>query len=346
METKMDRRGFLERAAGVAAGVAAVGASARVDGAAAVAAPVQPSVARIGLQLYSVRERVDADVLKALEDVAAVGYKFVEFAGYGKAAPEQIRARLDALKMKAPSTHIGLRLLRENFDAQAHIAEVLGHEYITVPSLDRDMPLTTDGWKKMSDEFNAIGTKLKARKIGLAFHSHRDEYLNVGNGKKGLDVFIASTDPALVAFEMDLGWAVAAGQDPLAWFNRYPGRFKMWHVKDMLPVATLREGQEWRFRELEAQAVAPPAPSAAPPAGGGQPAAGATRGTGAPPAVTFMPGPVPVGAGEIDFAPFIKQWRLAGNEYFFVEQDSGPTWPGGSLVAITTSYRNLTNILR
>jgi sugar phosphate isomerase/epimerase len=322
------------------AGAAVAGRTSPVG---AAAAPVQPSVARIGLQLYTVSDQVNLDMDRTLENVARVGYKFVEFAGYGKGTPAQVRATLDRLKMTSPSTHIGLAPLRTDFEAQAHIAETLGHAYITVPSLGADMPTTADGWKKIADEFNAIATKLKARKIGLAFHSHRDEFMDVGGGKKAMDVFITGTDPNLVSFEIDLGWARVAGEDPLQWFSKYPGRFKMWHVKDILALKAAQDQQVEQFRKLAAGPPPTPAPPPAPaqPLTAG-PAGGAGRGA-ATPAVTG--GPVPIGAGEVDFKPIFAQWKTSGLEYFFVEQDGAANWPGGSLVAITTSYRNLTNLL-
>ena len=305
-------------------------------------------MAGIGLQLYTVSDQVSRDVDRALENVAQIGYKVVELAGYGNRTPEQIRAALDRLKMTAPSTHIGTEPLRKDLDAQVHIAQTLGHEYITVPSLGDEMPTTADGWKKTADEFNAIAGKLQAHKIGLAFHSHRDEYLDVGGGKKGLDIFIAGTDPALVAFEMDLGWARVAGQDPAAWFRKYPGRFKMWHVKDILALKDAQAAQDEKFRTLEAQGSAAPARGGAAAGGGRGANPGAARSggrglAGAPAAVTG--GPVPVGAGEIDFKPIFANWKTAGLEHFFVEQDGAANWPGGSLVAIATSYRNLVNLL-
>ena len=350
MHTHVDRRGFLGQAAAVAAGVVAAGAAPAWSDV-VEAAPVQPSVARIGLQLYTVGDLVSANIDRALESVAKVGYKFVEFAGYGGRTPEQIRATLDRVKLTAPSSHISWASMKNDFDTQAHIAEVVGHQYITIPSLGGEMPTTADGWKKIADEFNAMAAKLKAKKIGLAFHSHRDEFADMGGGKKGMDIFIGGTDPNLVTFEIDLGWARVAGENPLDWFSRYSGRVKMWHVKDILALQAAQEAQQQRFKTL----TAPPAPSvpapapapiaapgagtaAAPPPGGGPGGRG-----NATPAVTG--GPVPIGAGEIDYKPIFGQWKTSGLEYFFVEQDGAANWPGGSLVAITTSYRNLVNLL-
>jgi sugar phosphate isomerase/epimerase len=150
-----------------------------------------------------------------------------------------------------------------------------------------------------------------------------------------MDVFIAGTDPKLVAFQIDLGWAWVAGQNPVDWFRRYPGRIKMWHVKDILALKSAQERQTAAFKTITAP---PPQPPAAAPPSGGAPAP-------ATPPAAIAEGPVAIGAGEVDFKPIFAEWKTSGLEYFFVEQDSGPTWPGGPLAAITTSYRNLVNLL-
>jgi sugar phosphate isomerase/epimerase len=348
MRRQPNRRDFLGYTGGAAAAASALWSAFPATATAQGSGPRQPNVAGIGLQLYTVRSLIDQDIVQTLESVARVGYKVVEFAGYGKRTHAEIRAALDRLGMTAPSAHISLNALRKDLDAQVAIAQTIGHRYITVPSLGNDMPLTADGWKKMADEFNQLGTKLQTRKIGIAFHSHRDEFMDVGGGKTGMDIFIGQTDPKLVTFEIDLGWSWVANQNPVDWMKRYPGRVKMWHVKDILALKAAQDRQIETFKELSARATgaAPPvvqATQVTPPAPPGAGAGGAGRGAAQPAAVTG--GPVPVGAGEIDFKPIFAEWKASGLEYFFVEQDSGPTWPGGPLAAITTSYRNLVNLL-
>ena len=341
MSTHLNRRDFLGHAAGAAA-MGALGSAFAPTLSAQGPGARQPNVAGIGLQLYTVRSLVDQDIVQTLESVAKVGYKVVEFAGYGKRTHAEIRAALDKLGMTAPSAHISLNVLRKELDAQVTIAQTIGHRYITVPSLGGDMPVTADGWKKMAAEFNQIGTKLQAKNIGLAFHSHRDEFMDVGGGKKGMDIFIGETDPKLVTFEIDLGWSWVANQNPVDWMKRYPGRVKMWHVKDILALKTAQDRQMEVFKNPPP--AAPPVVQATQVTPQGVAAAPATPpATPPPPAITG--GPVPIGAGEIDFKPIFAEWKVSGLEYFFVEQDSGPTWPGGPLAAITTSYRNLVNLL-
>jgi len=293
----------------------------------------RPSVEGIGVQLYTVGDQMRADFEGTLAKVAEIGYRQVEFAGYSNKSARDVRAILDRLHLKAPSTHIGMELLRTDLDAQMEYANIVGHEYIVIPSLGRsETPMNTvDAWKRVAAECNTMGARLKSKGLKLAFHSHTGEFVSVGGGKTGMDVFLSETDPSLFNFQLDLGWARVAGQDPVAWFKRYPNRFVMWHVKDFenLQAAQSREAVTLR----EAATTTPRAAGAAPP----QRAPGA-GGAPRPP----QPGrPSPVGSGDIDFKPILAEWKTSGMQYFFVEQDGAAQWTGGSLASIATSYRNL-----
>ncbi len=318
---------------------------------------MKPTVDGIGVQLYTVGDQLRTDFDGTLEKVAQIGYKQVEFAGYNNKTPEQVRALLDRLKLKSPSTHIGMDALHKDLYAQMHVAQVVGHEYITIPSLGRtDTPMNTvDAWKRIADECNTIGAKLKSNGLKLAFHSHSAEFVDVGGGKTGMDVFITESDPSVFNFQMDLGWARVASQDPVAWFKKYPDRFCMWHVKDFesLKVAQDRETISLRNAAAAAPRAVTPASAAAPGvaggrsvAGGGAPAGASGRNAtgGAPPAP--QPGrPCPVGSGDIDYKPILAEWQVSGMKYFFVEQDGAAQWPGGSLASIATSYQALRRLL-
>ncbi len=310
---------------------ASVGAA---GGSRALSAATKPSIDGIGVQLYTVADQMRTDFEGTIEKVAQIGYKQLEFAGYYNKTPAQVRALLDRLKLKSPSSHIGMDLLRKDLEAQIQIAQTIGHEYITIPSLGRtETPMNTvDAWKRIADECNTIGAKLKSRGLKLAFHSHSAEFVNVGGGKTGMDVFVTETDPSLFTFQMDLGWARVASQDPAAWFKRYPGRFRMWHVKDFESLAAAQARETQSLQNL-ASGTQTPRPAA--PAGGR---------AGGPPAP--QPGrPCPVGSGDVDFKPIFAAWRDAGVEYFFVEQDGAGGWPGGSLKSIDTSYKTLRTLL-
>jgi len=324
-----DRRAFLRDLAVIGVSATAIGRFGRSANTSLLATgPLRTplTIDEIGLQLYTVGDVLRQDFDGTMRQVAAIGYKRVEFAGYFNKPPEEVRALLDRLGLKSPSSHIGMDLLRRDLSAQISTAQIIGHEYITIPSLGRsETPMNTvDAWKRVASECNEMGAKIKAAGLKLAFHSHSGEFVDVGGGKTGMDVFVTETDPAVFTFQMDLGWARVASQDPVAWFKRYPGRFRMWHIKDFENLSAAQARQAGAFRN-------PPA------TGGGRGAGGGS--------VSQAGRPSPIGAGDIDFRPILAAWHVAGLEHFFVEQDGAAQWPGGSLASVAISYQALRKLL-
>lgn len=201
---------------------------------AASSAPVAgapDAIERIGLQLYTVRSLMNKDMPGTIAAVAAAGYREVEFAGYFGRTPAEVRQLLDAHALTAPSTHLGLDAVREHFGATAESAQAIGIRYLTVASLDMRTIKSADDWKRTADVFNDIGRRAKAAGLRFAYHNHAVEFTPL-DGVVPMDLLVGGTDPSLVAFELDLFWAMKAGQDPRSFFEKHPGRFEMVHVKD------------------------------------------------------------------------------------------------------------------
>jgi sugar phosphate isomerase/epimerase len=186
----------------------------------------------IGLQMYTVRDLLAKDFEGTVEQVARIGYRNLEFAGYYNRTPEQVRALLDRVGAVSRSSHIGAQLLRQDAAAQIKAAKTIGQEYITLPSYNFGKEGLA-GWRKAVAEFNQWGAMCRDAGLKLAYHNHNFEFAPL-EGTSGYDVLVKETDPKLVDFELDLYWARFADQDPLALFAKYPGRFAMWHVKDMV----------------------------------------------------------------------------------------------------------------
>ncbi|HET9152250.1 MAG TPA: sugar phosphate isomerase/epimerase [Gemmatimonadales bacterium] len=189
-------------------------------------------IGRIGLQLYTVRSLLAKDFEGTLEQVAKIGYKEVEFAGYFDRTPAQVRKLLDHLGLRAPSAHIPLESLQTDWARTLDAAEALGHEYLVVAWLDQRDRNSLAALGRTMDTFNKAGDEAWDRRIRFAYHNHDFEFTPV-DGRLPYDVLLAGTDPRYVNFEMDLYWITKGGQDPLAYFQKYPGRFPMVHVKDM-----------------------------------------------------------------------------------------------------------------
>jgi sugar phosphate isomerase/epimerase len=189
---------------------------------------------RIGVQLYTVRDLMKTDFEGTLAKVGAIGYSEVEFAGYFEHAPKDVRAMLDRHDLKSPSEHVSYEVVQNKWQETLDAAHVVGQNFIVCPSIDDSQRKVTAGWKKAAEVFNRAGEASQKAGIQFAYHNHTWEFepLTDGGGKFAYDILLSETDPKLVKMEMDLCWITIAGQDPITYFNRYPGRFPLVHVKD------------------------------------------------------------------------------------------------------------------
>ncbi len=223
----MDRREFVGAAAAVTASAFAIPKSAFRSSAAT-------RISKIGLQLYTLRDKMKADVEDTLEKVAETGYKEVEFAGYFDKTPAQIRHILDAHGLVSPSAHVPYESIASGWSKVLDDAHVVGHKFITVAWIPQEVRPDLDGWKRVAEQFNHAGEAARNAGFQFCFHNHNYEFAAM-NGTLPYDVLLAAADPKLVQMEMDLYWICSANQDPLPYFAKYPGRFPMVHVKDMGP---------------------------------------------------------------------------------------------------------------
>lgn len=205
----------------------------------------KPKGKNIGLQLYSIRDSIKKDVPGSMAKVGKMGYKFVEPAGYsdgkfyGK-TPAEFKALCEQNGMTMLSSHTGRPVpdssnLEETmawWDAciDAHIAA--GAKFIVQSSMGGTAYESLEGLKKYCDYFNAIGAKCNAKGIRFGYHNHYKEFTTQFDGVTLYDYLVENTDPAKVMFQLDLYWIVKGGKNPLDYFNKYPGRFELWHIKD------------------------------------------------------------------------------------------------------------------
>ena len=186
----------------------------------------------VGLQLYTVRTLLERDFEGTLARVAALGYREVEFAGFYGPSIRETLAMLKRCSLAAPSGHVGFAALDGDLPNALRAAKELGQSFVICPSVDERLRKNLDDWKRLSQRFNEIGEQCQKVGLSFAYHNHDFEFRPVG-GQIPYDVMLAETDAGLVKMEMDLYWAVKARADPVAYFERHPGRFKLLHLKDM-----------------------------------------------------------------------------------------------------------------
>jgi sugar phosphate isomerase/epimerase len=185
---------------------------------------------KIGIQLYTVRDKMKADFEGTLAKIAEIGYKEVEFAGYFDHSPADVKAILDRHGLTAPSTHVG-DISPDAWKASLDAAHTIGHEYIVVPWIPVERRKTLDMWKQVAASFNHAAQAAHDAGLQFAYHNHDFEFPKI-DGQVPYDVLLQTTDPKLVQLEIDLYWITKAGQDPLSYFARWPGRVPLVHVKD------------------------------------------------------------------------------------------------------------------
>ena len=302
-----NRRAFVQGLAG--AGLLAAVRAGRGAGVA------ERKALQAGLQLYAVREPLAADAPGTLQALREIGFRNVEAAGTGKYAPAEFRKLVADAGLAMPSAHVGFTM---DNDLGAPIAEAkalgvryatssflrkltdpgrvsLGNGKVEQPALP---PMGLDGFKRMAARMNEIGRAVHAAGLEYAYHNHNFEFEKMPDGLAGYDVLLRETDKAMVKFEVDCGWMVAAGSDPVAYFNKYPGRFRMLHIKDFKPL-----------RQPTIDLVGPDRP----------------EGT-------------ELGSGFIDNTAIFAAAPSAGIEYVFAEQEAPYTRPQLDSARVSYAY--------
>lgn len=301
-----NRRKFLQMAALGSAGVIMLGS--RACKPTKPAATVDRKSFGIGIQLYTLRDAMAADVPGTLKKVSDIGYKNLELAGYsgGKFygyAPADFKKMVTDLGMDVLSSHTqveaaGITMDNAKIMADAH-AE-LGVLYCVQPWVE-EADRNIESYKRMIGDWNQVGGIMKNVGIQFAYHNHNFEFASSDGIVPYYDIFMPEMDPALITMEIDLFWATKAGQDPVDMFRKYPGRFQLFHLKDMLT-------QQEPFYDVVKDDICS------------------------------------VGEGVIDFKKILAAKETAGMKYSFVEDDNQGN--GKPFEGIETSIRNLTtNIL-
>jgi sugar phosphate isomerase/epimerase len=294
MKTKQSRREFLKlTAAGTLGAIVLSQYSCK---------PKKPG---IGLQLYTIRDAMAADVPGSLQKVAQIGYKYLELAGYAdgkfyKYEPAEFKKLVNDLGMEILSSHTQVEAQGITLDNAKKMAEdhaKLGVKYCIQPWVVEEARTTIASYQKMAADWNKVGGIMKENGMMFGYHNHNFEFDTVEGKVPFFDVFMAELDKNLVTMELDMFWTTKAGQDPVEIIKKYPGRFGLFHMKDMFT----KEAPFYTTVGVKDFA--------------------------------------PVGAGVIDFKRILGVGKIAGVKYLVVEQDLSRE--GTSFVDIQTSLTNL-----
>ncbi|MGZ5254388.1 MAG: sugar phosphate isomerase/epimerase family protein [Flavitalea sp.] len=213
-------------------------------------------VGSVGIQLFSIPKVVEKDLESTFRQLSEMGYREIEFYGpydfsaqatkdgwnkitgalgfsasgyYGK-SPKEMAALLKKYNLSSPSMHIDLVTLDKHLDETAEAANQMGTKYVIIPSAETQPDL--DGYKRQADQFNSLGEKIHQKGLKFCYHNHGNGIVPI-DGISPLEMIIERTDPNYVTYEMDIYWTIAGGADPVALFEKFKGRYKLMHIKDM-----------------------------------------------------------------------------------------------------------------
>lgn len=243
-----------------------------------------------GLQLWSLRDEVKkSGMLPALDIAKQWGFTEVETAGTGELTLDQYIAALKARGLKPVAMHTGYDRLEKELDAVIAEARALGVSYVVVPWIPHERgKFDVELAKKAAANFNKWGAACKAAGFRFGYHPHGYEFSRTGgpNDERVFDLMIAATNSDTVCLEMDVFWVYHSGIDPVAMLKKYPGRWELFHVKDI--------------RKGALRGIGP----------------GTTPGS-APPTDN-----VAVGDGEIDWVAVLSTAEKLGAKHWFVEDET------------------------
>jgi sugar phosphate isomerase/epimerase len=247
MKEKRSRRDFLRISAAGAVGAVVLSKysfgstpSGRTSDSSA-ATGVDPKTFGIGIQLYTIRDEMAKDVPGSLKKVSDFGYKYLELAGYkdGKFygyEPSEFKKLVEGLGMSILSSHTQVEAAGITLDNAKKMADdhaKLGAKYCIQPWVVLEARKPLSNWQKMAADWNQVGKIMKASGIQFGYHNHNFEFATIEGKQPYYDILLAELDKDLVTMEMDLFWVTKAGVDPVEIFKKYPGRFQLFHMKDM-----------------------------------------------------------------------------------------------------------------
>ena len=182
-----------------------------------------------GIQMYSVRDITKDDLDGALRQVAELGYKYVEFAGFFGHTAEEVKAMLDKYGLVCSGTHTGWQEVAENFEETVKFHKTIGNKYYIIPGHDLS---TKEKLDEFIDQCNMLAPKLREHGIELGFHNHHIEFEIM---PEGYQIHKELEERADIFFEIDTYWAFVGKQDPVATLERLKDRIRVIHLKDGSP---------------------------------------------------------------------------------------------------------------
>ena len=243
MKTKQSRREFLRLSATGALGAMVISKSNWKTIGKPVSELTIPDLKSfgVGLQLYTIRDAMGKDVPGSLKLVSDTGFKYLEMASYNDGKfygylPGEFKKMVNDLGMEILSSHAGIKPTGISSDEAKKMADdhaKVGAKYCMQPWIEEVDRKSISGFQKMVAEWNKVGKIMKENGVQFGYHNHNFEFGPVEGKIPYFDVFLPEMDKEYMTLELDLFWVTKAGINPVELFKKYPGRFQLFHMKDM-----------------------------------------------------------------------------------------------------------------
>ena len=198
----------------------------------------------LAIQLYTLRSLEDLDRL--LDAAAEAGFRHVETVGAQLDDAANVKAKLDARGLSAPSSHVGLATLRERPEALVDACRTLGIEQLFMPAVPLEQrAMAADGWRALGRELGDMAERLRQHRIELGYHNHHWELAAKEGGRTALELLFEAAGGSPLTWQVDVAWLVRGGADPKVWLGRYRGRVTSAHVKDLAPSGQNQDQDGW-----------------------------------------------------------------------------------------------------
>jgi sugar phosphate isomerase/epimerase len=203
----------------------------------------------IGLQIYTVQEQANKDLAATLAEIASIGFRTIEISHIKNVTPAELAVELrraglscdsiqvnpvgDTSKLAGDAHALGAKTVTTSMVAQLAAIPADQGAATARALLQTAASMSRDDWTWNAEKLNETGAALQKEGLKFAYHNHNHELQPRFDGLSGYDILLRETDPLLVSFEIDVGWAAAAGRDPVELLRAYPGRFTHMHIKDV-----------------------------------------------------------------------------------------------------------------
>lgn len=266
---------------------------------------------KVGIQLYGLKKAMANDFEGTLRAVKALGYDYVEFAGYFGRSAEEIKTLLDEIGLKCISVHQALDFYNDDADAAAEFIKTLGAKYSVIPWYEKDKLAGTEKWEETVKHFNSVADVLARHGMMLAYHNHDFEFEKF-EGKYLHDYIFEAVPKDKIIPELDTCWVCYAGLDPAAKIREFSGRVEIVHLKDFT-AKRLAGGPAYALIDKDGNEI---------------------KTTREDNGFAFRP----LGQGRQDMAKILEACEESGTEVVIVEQDDSYDLPEIEAARISREY--------